>query len=213
MRPTFRKAALLGLLLTMTSVARAQFVPVVAKMKRTEIVRQNGKIIRTVSSDGAYYRPDNGSYYRQWTTVNGKKRPGETDSAGLFDNRTGILYRLDLTDHLAYQRGTVKPVKINASVYRGYAASAARNNAEGIPCASLPTRVLAPDGKSSVDVGRTCESAEYNLELIHDLTVVQPNGQKIEDRFQLYDVHVGTEPDHAIFDFRKFTLYRPSQKN
>ena len=95
-------------------------------------------------------------------------------------------------------------------MYKGYNPALAKDNVEGIPCVPEPTQVLQPDGKTNVRIGETCESVEYNLELKHDFTVPQPSGKIVHDQYELYDIHVGTEPDPSIFDLQKhFTIYRP----
>lgn len=212
MRFGFLSLAVMAAVFLTGTDAYAQFMPVVAKMKRTEVTMQGGKIIQTKVSEGVYYRTDDGSYFQQWTRVNGREEPNKTKFAGLFDNRAGILYRLDLTNHLAYQTDkSVSLIRPDASLYKGYTPDLAKDSVEGIPCVSMPTRVLQPDGKTSIQIGYTCQSVEYNLELKHDLTVTQPDGRTIRDTYQMYDIHVGTEPDAAIFDLQKhFKIYRPA---
>lgn len=217
MKTTYLKVAMTIAAISVAGTsAYAQFVPVVAKMKRTEVTIRDGKTIQTKTSEGVYCRKDDGSYYQRWTKVNGKAQPGRTDFAGLFDNSTGTLYRLDLTNHLAYQRGKAPaPVRPDSAVYKGYSATLAQDNVEGIPCVSEPTKVLQPDGKTNVVVGTTCESVEYNLELKHSFHLPQPDGTAIQDTYQLYDIHIGTEPDPSLFELQKnFKVYRPdgSQK-
>lgn len=209
MKLTCLRTALLGLLFLTGANAYAQFMPVVAKMKRTEVTMRSGKVIQTKVSEGVYYRRDDGSYYQRWTTVNGSEE--KTQIAGLFDNRAGVLYRLDLTSHLAYERERApNPVRPDAAMYKGYTPALAKDNVENTPCVSEPTQVLQPDGKTFVRVGYTCESVEYDLELKHDLTLPQPNGTVVRDTYQLYDLHIGVEPDASIFDLEKnFKVYRP----
>ncbi|MGB6874881.1 MAG: hypothetical protein WBD87_02495 [Candidatus Acidiferrales bacterium] len=211
MRLTFLKVAVTVAVFLTSMSAYAQFMPVTAKIRRTEVTMQRGKVIQTKISEGVYYRNDDGSYYQQWTKVNGREEPGKTTVAGLFDNKAGILYRLDLTNHLAYQRERApNPVTPDATMYKGYTSALAKDNVEGIPCVSEPTQVLQSDGKTFVRIGETCESVEYNLELKHDLSVPQPDGKIVHDTYQLYDIHMGTEPDATIFDLqRNFKIYRP----
>jgi hypothetical protein len=210
MRLTCLKAWLAVAVFLTSASAYAQFMPVVARMKRTETTTQGGKVIQTKTSEGVYYRVDDGSYYQQWTKINGKEEPGKTNFAGLFDNRAGILYRLDLTNHLAYQRGQAPSPVAPGAMYKGYNPALAKDNVEGIPCVSMPTQVLQADGKTYARVGESCESVEYDLELKHDLSVPQPDGKVVRDTYQLYDIHIGTEPDATIFDLqRNFKIYRP----
>ncbi len=187
----------------------AQFVPVVAKIKNTSVVTVAGKVIRTEKKDGVYYRNSDGSYYRQWTKVDDGDRPDTTSVAELFDNKAAVAYKLDLINHIAYEREKApNPILPDALYHNNNVNTLPQDTVAGVRCSVMKTRLHLPD-KPVAQIGETCMSIDYNLMLKQESNYPTPDGKVYHVIFEMYDVHLGTEPDPKLFDLKKFRVYAP----
>src|SRR5260370_33334354 len=80
---------------------QAQWVPVVAKIRMVHQTMVDGKLVRSETKEGDYYRSSDGSVLRYWKTVNGDEQAG--GRAELLDNKNLASYQLNYHSKQAFQ--------------------------------------------------------------------------------------------------------------
>ena len=209
MRLTYYAATPAAILLGAVSL-HAQFTPVTAKIRITDETIRNGKVIKTKMREGNYYRSSDGSFIRQWTKIDGDEKAAPFSPGQLFDNRTATNYQLDFANHRAYEREKGgEPMVAHPPNYEA-AKKLRHDSVQGIPCILNPVKFYHRDTNTYEDIGTNWRSLEYNLNLRLDLTRKLDNGDSVHEITELFEIHIGTEPDPKLFDLQKnFTVYRP----
>ncbi len=211
-----RIAALAGALTMVALSTSAQFMPVIAKMRQTAETTRQGQVVKTEIKEGEFYRSSDGSVVRRWSkiTVNGTEKDAGLSQGDFWDNRTATSYRLDYANRRAYFASkhdtpvspTMSPKNLKA------AESQPEEDIQGIRCRVQPAKFL-PAGKplaEAVIAGCSWMSVENVLLVKDDLTYPSTNGDTIHMTFELYDIHLGSEPDRNLFDVEKnFQVLRP----
>jgi hypothetical protein len=208
----FARSSALVLAVLLGSVSLAQTVPVRAKVRTTNEISVDGKIVKTTVGGGFFYRASNGSTIRQLRKVGENGALGDVIVADLTEKPHDISYRLTYGDH----RAVVTPAFLlnilstspgDAPPPGGFA----QDTVEGISCAKIPVRRKVQD-KPPTEVGFACVARAYNdLELKRDVTEpieTSPN-RFVRSTSVLYDIQLGAEPDPALFDLKDFTVLKP----
>jgi hypothetical protein len=208
----FARSSALVLAVLLGSVSLfAQTVPVRAKVRTTNEISVDGKIVKTTVGGGFFYRASNGSTIRQLRKVGENGALGDVIVADLTDKQHDISYRLTYGDH----RAVVTPAfLLNVlTTSPGDApppGGSTQDTVEGISCTKIPVRRKVQD-KPATEVGFACVARAYNdLELERDVTEpieTSPN-RFVRSTSVLYDIQLGAEPDPALFDLKDFTILK-----
>lgn len=207
-----RLVPIVSLALALTAItADAQYVPVVASVRQTTEITLGDKTIKTEVKEGNYYRSSDGSYIYQWTHLNGAK---SNLRSSLWDNKTATSYTLDYANHRAMfgSRGTPLTPDLS-SANRAAIEARPEEVVNGISCRVEPAR-FGPPGKQNGG-GRGWYSLENDLLVKNDITYPGSDGKTmVHDTYELYDIHLGQEPDANLFDLRKnFQVLVPQSQN
>lgn len=212
----YRHLFLIAVLLFATS-AGAQFMPLTAKMRQTVDTtnRQTGATTHLIA-EGEYYRSSDGSRIMRWTTRNGSRAAGEAMRGSLWDNKTGTAYSLDFLNKRAVFRAAPGPTSPDTST-KGTERLPERT-IDGVPCKLEPTEKVNPSkgpAGNGVVMGTTCFSTDYDLIVEQDITSPSQNGTTVvHSVFELYEIHIGQEPDANLFDVSKnFLVLKPQNQN
>jgi hypothetical protein len=182
-----------------------------AKVRTTNEISVDGKIVKTTVGGGFFYRASNGSTIRQLRKVGENGALGDVIVADLTDKQHDISYRLTYGDH----RAVVTPAFLLniLTTSPGDApppGGSAQDTVEGISCTKIPVRRKVQD-KPPIEVGFACVARAYNdLELKRDVTEpieTSPN-RFVHSTSVLYDIQLGAEPDPALFDLKDFTILK-----
>jgi hypothetical protein len=210
------RIALVVLCLLITSYSRGvrcQSVPVVAKMRLTEQLVQNGKT-ESHTREGVYYRNAAGSVLEQWTSFDGKPTVGQMSWATLYDRQTGTNYMLDYVQHHAYvdapgETSIPKSSRTRAQNVLG------QGSIQGLACTWYPTNQLNATGEK-VPAGKHCYSDTYELDLKEDNNFTWPMKDSVRTQhlvIEKYDIQMGQEPDSKLFDVKSnFVVFSPEPK-
>lgn len=186
--------------------ARAQSIPLTAKVRSTGQIIANGKIVATHVKESLFYRTSDGSELRRPLTDDGKPSTGKRARASLFDKVHGINYVIDYETGEAFE--LVTPGNPNPPSSEGAAApnKTGESSVEGHPCTWIPVNLVRPSGTTRV--GSNCVSKEYDLVLKTDITIPSANqpGKSAHQVTQLYDIRMGVEPDPKLFDLSFFKI-------
>jgi hypothetical protein len=189
----------------------AQTVPVRAKVRTTNEISVDGKIVKTTVGGGYFYRASNGSTIRQLRKVGENGALGDVIVAELTDKEHDISYRLTYGDHHAlvtpaFLLNILSTSPGDAPPPGGFA----QDTVEGISCAKIPVRRKVQD-KPPAEVGFACVARAYNdLELKRNVTepIETSPGRFVHSTSVLYDIQLGAEPDPALFDLKDFTVLK-----
>src|SRR5580704_9215438 len=96
------KILTLLLVVSATSAAYAQDVPLSAKIHETEQVFIDGKLARTHTREGIFLRTASGMVLRQWTLIDGKQPTGEPGYGVVTDTQKGVIYNVDYARQTVY---------------------------------------------------------------------------------------------------------------
>jgi hypothetical protein len=190
----------------------AHFVPVTAKTRLTEETVRNGRVIKKQVKEGVYYRNDDGWFLKRFTGIDGDEQAALRAGGQLWDNHTAIAYRLDYVARTATERehgsGPMQPQVTDPQA----ASKLPDDSVEGICCKVYPAKYMRTGQTALEDIGQSCRSVEYYLTLRWDKTYKSDNGDTFHSVFQMYDIHIGSEPDPKLFDLQgTFTVYRPEK--
>ena len=89
------------LLFACTSSVRAQWVPVVAKVRQTHETWKDGKLDKVERKEGVFYRASDGSTLKYWTQVDGDESRG--GAGEMTDNSNLIHYSLNMRTKNAHE--------------------------------------------------------------------------------------------------------------
>jgi hypothetical protein len=189
----------------------AQTVPVRAKVRTTNEISVDGKIVKTTVGGGFFYRASNGSTIRQLRKVGENGALADVIVAELTDKEHDISYRLTYGDHHAlvtpaFLLNILTTSPGDAPPPGGFA----QDTVEGISCTKIPVRRKVQD-KPPTEVGFACVARAYNdLELKRDVTepIETSPGRFVHSTSVLYDIQLGAEPDPALFDLKDFTILK-----
>lgn len=191
--------------------AEAQYVPVVASARQTTEITQAGNVIKHEVKEGNYYRSSDGSYIYHWTRLNGN--PSVLRSS-LWDNKTATSYTLDYANRRATfeSKGTPLSPDMNAE-NRAAVEARPEEVVNGVLCRVEPVK-FGPMGKPTGS-GKGCYSLENDLLIKNDVTYPTYDGKGVvHDTYELYDIHLGQEPDPNLFDLQKnFQVLTPQSQN
>jgi len=197
------------------SAALGQSMPVTAKERITDETVQDGRVIGSQTTEGAWFRHSAGSILDQFTTIDGKAAVGQIARARLYDKEQGVHYELDYTEHRAY----IDSIPMPKTPITGNGRTRAQNalgqgSVQGIACTWFPAYHVGSDGVRRL-AGRHCYSEEYELELKKDVTLTfsikgEPAIQHLV--IEKYDIHVGQEPDPKLFDIKTNFTVSPDPK-
>lgn len=206
----YSPVVLLAVMLTPVA-ADAQYVPVVASVRQTTEIRQAGKVIKQEVKQGNYFRSSDGSYIYQWTLLNGNK---SLLRSSLWDNKTATSYTLDYAGRRAIFASKGSPLSPDMSPENRSAAEARPEEVvNGVPCRVEPVK-FGPLGKP-IGSGKGWYSVENDLLVKNDVTYPTYGGKGVvHDTYELYDIHLGQEPDPNLFDLEKnFQVLAPQTQN
>jgi hypothetical protein len=188
------------LLFACTSSVRAQWVPVVAKVRQTHETWKDGKLDKVERKEGVFYRASDGSTLKYWTQVDGDESRG--GAGEMTDNSNLIHYSLNMRTKNAHEidrfHEKLKPGDITPASMKQ---NLGDQVVESLTCRRVPAFVQWPDGRREL-IGENCVSIEYALELRTDHKATQA-GITSHIVYELYDVKVGIEPDPNLFDLQK----------
>lgn len=204
-----RLRQLLGLLLVLAYLpilAYAQQVPVSANLRQRVDDLIDGKVVSSLVTERIFYRAVDGSTLAV-VTPKGQQSP---NSGTLWDNRTGISYRLDLKQHIASE-DPHSPHVPNRPQSVEYYRSFPTDSVEGIRCNVVPLWMHSADGSlaNPGNPGRSCVSAELGLELRSDVAFQSGPGRTKHLVSEFFNIKVNPELDPALFDVRRYTIEGP----
>jgi hypothetical protein len=211
------KILTLLLVVSATSAAYAQDVPLTAKIHETEQVFIDGKLVRTHTREGIFLRTSSGMVLRQWTLIDGKQPTGEPGYGVVTDTQKGLIYNVDYARQTAYLRTSIsvqRPTQSQKSAHNSAPNAQDKGFFEGLSCRYNPTYVHTKSGET-INGGRTCRSDTYGIDLSAEVTLPAPANPAQYSKITelMTDIQIGTEPDSKPFDFRGFTIYKPEDKN
>jgi len=183
--------------------AFCQEVPLSATIHEQTDQIVDGKVVKTLIRDMNFYRSSDGS------TLMVPVGQGMIGGAVLWNNKTGVAYKLDLKGRIAYEdpHSSHVPNAPSRQAYQNFP----DDSVEGIPCKIVPLYVqqTADYAGSSQTPGKTCFSAALGLELRSDV-IVETGVSKTEHHIrQLSNIRAGVEPDPKLFDLSSYTVYGP----
>lgn len=195
----YQKLAVLGLL-TVAPYVSAQEVPVTAKIRQTVTVSVPGKPPVTTVAEGEFYRASDGSQLTVWKTDPGAHLGPAVPFGRLISNRYSGVYVLNYRQGNAIQQAKLSnpfhgPHQMNPS-----APTLGEDSVEGVKC----TRLRAKLGSTGQQIGESCFSFDYGLELRSDVSPPHAsNPTRIVE--ELYGIQLNVEPDPKLFDLTGFT--------
>jgi len=203
-----RSFAICAICLTaMTTVAVAQWSPVVAKIRETSETTANGRTVETKTRDGIYLRLSNGSALTHWIAVNGVRGPGE---GSLLDNKALLTYSLNYKTKQARQSRFALSESLHQDMYANIT-SQGESKVAGLSCKRIPVEVQvlqSPPQKS----GEACVSADLGLMLRNETRVKMSDGSTVHNLTEMYDVQVNVQPSQREFEVEKtFEVIRPGE--
>lgn len=206
-----RLVPIVSLALALTAIsAEAQYVPVVASVRQTTEITLGDKIIKTEVKEGNYYRSSDGSYIYQWTHLNGTK---SSSRSTFWDNKAATSYTLDYANHRAIFQSKGTSLSPMSSQDRAAIEVLPEAVVNGVLCRVEPIKV-GPPGKQTGG-GKGWYSLENDLLIKHAITYPGYDGKTmVHDTYELYDIHLGQEPDAKLFDIEKnFQVLVPEGQN
>jgi hypothetical protein len=135
---------------------------------------------------------------------------GHGGNGTLWDNKTGIGYRLNLEHLTAYEIPT-SPHRPNPKA-PAPAAKWPEDAVEGIPCKVVPVYVESAPGTpyaKSTTPGTACHSGELDLELRSDFVVETGPGTTEHHVKELRNIKVNADLDPALFDPHNYVIDGP----
>jgi len=181
--------------------AQGQYVPVTAKVHEQTDMMIDGKIVATITRDTILRRTANGSTLMTPDGGNAERM------LTLWDNTTGIGYRLDPQNHVAHQDPN-SPHKPNSPGRPNYEGRFPEDSVEGLKCFVVPAHVMPTAFYSgfSPHPGQDCYSVELDLTLKSDLTIQTAPGKTERHQRTLHDIHPYADPDSSLFDLTKYAV-------
>jgi hypothetical protein len=199
------------MVLLFTSTVRAQWTPVVSKVKETTKVSGNGQPIKAVQKEGSFYRRSDGSILVEWTSVDGD--PGRAVGSLSF-GQTNLRYQLNIASRTAIEREVVSPPGVDSALDPARMPKTPmkplREEFVGtVACAVFPLYRRQRPEAPPVPSGEACWSHELGLMLKRESTYVGSDGRTYHTTYESYDIDI-REPDPALFDLqgRGFTVFR-----
>lgn len=192
---------LVVLVLTCAVNIKAQYVPVVAKIRMTHEITIPGQKAETHFQEGNFYRRSDGSILEEWTVVDGDKTRG---TGGLADNKNNNIYQLNLVGRTAVFQHT--PAPTGAIGIAGPpqlpdpGSSVSREVVGGLSCAL--SAVKASGSLQGALTGQICLSTQFNLTLKRDITSTSKSGRTDHTVYEMSEVQLYKEPDVGLFDLR-----------
>lgn len=190
----------LALMAVSASGAADTWTPVVSKVRQTmtEIPAQGPPRVKELW-EGVYFRSHTGSQLQKLERI----RPGSYSAGGFFvDRPAGKSYRLSYPTKTAVlvQRNLAE--RPDRFVTRRRLARLGRKEDAflGIPCFLMPAQATLAKSmpvKSAFPGvgGRSCYSAEYDLNLYWEVDIPGGSGLTVRHRQELYDLEIGRSPD------------------
>ena len=208
----FARSSILAVAVLLGSVGLfAQTIPVRAKVRTTNEIIVDGKIVKTTVGGGFFYRASNGSTIRQLRKVGANGDLGDVVVADLTDKEHDISYRLNYGDHHALVTPSFMLNILTTSPGDNPPPGGfAQDAVEGISCVKIPVRRKVQD-KPPAEVGFACVARGSNdLELKRDVTepIETAPGRFVHSTSVLYDIQLGAEPDPGLFDLKDFTVLK-----
>jgi hypothetical protein len=184
----------------------AQSMPLTAKVRSTNEVIVNGKVVDTHVREGLFYRASDGSELRRPVSLDGKPVQGEGARASLFDKPHATNYAIDYEKGEAFHAGpppSFSPARL-PTLESAVPPPSGQSSVEGYPCTLRPVYLVRPQGR--ILIGSNCVSEEYGLVLRTDVTTPSAItvGKAAHQTTELYDIHIGVEPDPKLFDLSSF---------
>jgi len=136
----------------------------------------------------------------------------------LWDNRTGTSYTLDFENKRATFHAKETPILPDTGTSTKGTENLPEEIVEGVRCKVEPTEILDPakgQKENGTPAGKTWLSTDYGLEVKQDITYASRDGKTlVHSIFELYDIHIGEEPDRNLFDLdRNFQVLMPQSQN
>lgn len=190
----------IALMAVSASGAADTWTPVVSKVRQTmtEIPGQGAPEVKELW-EGVYFRSHTGSQLQELERI----RPGSYSAGGFFvDRPAGKSYRLSYPTKTAVlvQRNLAE--RPDRFVTRRRLARLGRKEDVflGIPCFLMPAQATLAKSmpvKSAFPGvgGRSCYSAEYDLNLYWEVDIPGGSGLTVRHRQELYDLEIGRSPD------------------
>jgi hypothetical protein len=181
--------------------AYGQEIPLSAKVHEQTDTIVNGRLVATLTRNTIFHRSSDGS------TLTLPDARGADTAGTMWDNRTGVAYRLDLTNRIAHEDKN-SPHAPNPARHSQFDRRFAEDAVEGNKCTVVPLTVNATDkyaGFSPIP-GKTCVSTELGLELRSDVVVETASGKTERHTRELHDIRVNVEPDPSLFDLHDYTV-------
>lgn len=196
-------------LLVISGIAHAQWVPVTAKMRQKKEITANGKVSRVETKEGVFYRSSDGSTLREWTIVNGSPT---NNAVGFYtDNQKALSYRLEYINHQAIEavppsRTPVKPGAMKAESLK----KIRDDQVSGFPCVVVPLSVSWQGGPAQ-SAGEACLAPDYDLIVRMESNGTSKDGTSFKEITELYDIRLNAEPDPKNFDLTGFKILRAAK--
>lgn len=172
---------------------------------------QAGKLIKQEVKEGNYYRSSDGSYIYHWTRLNGNQ---SILRSSLWDNKTATSYTLDYANRRATFASKGTPLSPDMSAENRAAVEARPEEmVNGVLCRVEPAK-FGPMGKATGG-GQGWYSLENDLLVKNDVSYPSYDGKGVVHVvYELYDIHLGQEPDAEMFDLQKnFQVLTPQNQN
>jgi hypothetical protein len=201
-----RTISLLANVLLLSIMASAQWTPISARIRVTTTRWTSSQAPTSEVREGYYFRTSYGSVLRQWQKKSGA---GTIITSGdLVDAKNAVAYHLDYMEHRAIVTRRNFPVSPQ-EVFAGAFTSLGDDRVDNLQC-SVTKLTLTTIAGQTFEAGRACISQEYGLILRTDMTVERADNVKVRTVTDIYDVHVGQEPDGTLFDVgRNFSVVAP----
>jgi hypothetical protein len=183
--------------------AKAQWVPLQAKIRTTVEITRNGATTKTTRT-GVIYRSGDGSALTVWDKSGTDAVTGE-----MKDNKNLHLYKINFTNHTAAEMAVSYPKPtLPDEILQARNSKLGDDFVDGVRCRKAATLIAWP-GETPEKIGETCTSLEYALEIRHDYNSTH-DSITTHDLTEVYDIVAGKEPDASLFDVTRFTVYQPT---
>jgi hypothetical protein len=134
----------------------------------------------------------------------------------LWDNTTGTAYSLDFVNKRATFRAKEAPTSPETSA-KG-TEELPEETLDGVECKVEPVELIDPakgQTENGTPAGKACFSTDYDLMVKKNITSRSNDGKTVvHSVFELYDIHIGEEPDRSLFELNKnFLVLKPQNQN
>lgn len=183
----------------------AQSVPVIANVRETVTVSQDGRTISTEINQGWVFKNRSGSTLYQW-----RQREGKVDrlvKGVLVDNDGLALYQIDYVANTAIQKKKLDSPSLPELTPPDPGIVLGSGTVNGVPCTRIPTWHRAR-GKEKVRAGQSCISESLGLVLSSNAKW-QSGSQVTNISTELSDIETDRDPDPALFKLGKLTVLTP----